>query len=297
MAMRTRTFFRHIRDAFKSLFRNGLMSFGAISAVSMTLLLVGFFTAMLFNVNKVVTDIEQDVNVRVYIDLAADQEKQDTLKAEIEALPEVSSVEFRSKDEELENITKSFSEEFDLFKDDGNPLHDTFEVSTIDPSVTKQVAETVETMDYVSKVNYGGAKADNLFKVVNNIRNIGIVVIIGLLLIAIFLISNTIRSAIYARRTEIEIMKLVGAKNSYIRWPFFLEGGIIGLLGAIIPVALLWSAYMYVFHSGTNFLTGSNIALLDPNPFLYYLAGGLIALGVVIGSFGSVMSIRRFLKV
>ncbi len=83
--MKTRTFFRHFRDAFKSIFRNGLMSFGAISAVSMTLLLVGFFTAMLFNVNKIVTDIEQDVNVRVYIDLAADQEKQEILKTEIES--------------------------------------------------------------------------------------------------------------------------------------------------------------------------------------------------------------------
>lgn len=295
--MKIRTIVRHFRDAFKSIFRNALMTFGAISAVSMTLLLVGFFVAILFNVNKIATDIEQDVNVRVYIDLAADTQKQEELQRMIQAIPEVASIDFRSRDEELDDITKNFSPDFALFKNDGNPLLDTFDVSTKDPNVIKDVAQKIEAMEYVARVNYGGARADKLFKIVGTIRNIGIVIILGLILIAIFLISNTIRATIYARRTEIEIMKLVGAKNSYIRWPFFLEGAIIGLVGSLLPVGVLWTVYLLVYANGSNFLSGSNLSLLAPNPFLYYIAGGVIGLGVIIGAFGSVMSVRRFLKI
>ncbi|MCQ9210275.1 permease-like cell division protein FtsX [Granulicatella seriolae] len=295
--MKIRTFSRHIRDAFKSLFRNGLMSFGAISAVSMTLVLVGFFIAILFNVNQIATEIENDVNVRVYIDLAADQAKQDELKTTIEGLDNVASVTFRSRDQELDDITKSFAQEFELFKDDGNPLYDTFEVSTTSPDTTKPVAEAIEKITYVAKVNYGGAQADKLFATIGTIRNIGIVIIAGLLLIAVFLISNTIRSTIYARRTEIEIMKLVGAKDSYIRWPFFLEGGIIGLLGSIVPIILLWLVYLSVYGNASNFLATSSLTLLNPNPFLIQLSLILAAIGIVIGSFGSMFSVRRFLKI
>lgn len=295
--MKIRTFSRHIRDAFKSLFRNGLMSFGAISAVSMTLVLVGFFIAILFNVNQIATEIENDVNVRVYIDLAADQAKQDELKKTIEGLDNVASVTFRSREQELDDITKSFAQEFELFKDDGNPLYDTFEVSTTSPDTTKPVAEAIEKITYVAKVNYGGAQADKLFATIGTVRNIGIVIIAGLLLIAVFLISNTIRSTIYARRTEIEIMKLVGAKDSYIRWPFFLEGGIIGLLGSIVPIILLWLVYLSVYGNASNFLATSSLTLLNPNPFLIQLSLILAAIGIVIGSFGSMFSVRRFLKI
>lgn len=294
--MKIRTMGRHIRDAFKSLFRNGLMTFGSISAVSMILLIVGVFVSLLFNVNKIGSDIENDVNVRVYIDLAADQEKTDQLEAKIKELADVESVTFRSKDEELEDVTKSFAEEFSLFKNDGNPLRNAFDVKAKEPQKTSAVAKAIEGMDYVARVRYGEARADNLFRIIATARNIGAVIIIGLLALAMFLISNTIRSTIYLRKTEIEIMRLVGATKAYIRWPFFLEGGMIGLLGSIIPIGLVWSIYLWIYKGGSDFFSGSSFSLLDPNPFLFYVSLAMVAIGVIIGAFGSILSMRRFLK-
>ena len=294
--MKIRTMWRHIRDAVKSLFRNGWSTFGAISAVSMVLLLVGIFVSLLFNMNKIATDVEQDVNVRVYIDLAADETKTEELKAAIQALDAVDTVKFRSKDEELDDITKSVAQEFELFKNDSNPLRNAFDVSTKNPKLTKEVATTIEKMDYVARVNYGGARADTLFKVISTSRNVGIGVIAVLLIIALFLISNTIRATIHARRTEIEIMQLVGATKAYIRWPFFLEGGFIGLIGSIVPIAVLWGLYLWIYKGGSDFFSGSNFSLLAPNPFLYRLSLAMAGVGVLIGSFGSIFSMRRFLK-
>ena len=246
--------------------------------------------------NKIATDIEQDVNVRVYIDLAADETKTEELRAAIEALEAVSTVKFRSKDEELEDITKSVAQEFELFKNDSNPLRNAFDVSTKNPKQTKEVATTIEKMEYVARVNYGGARADTLFKVIATARNVGIGVIAVLIIIALFLISNTIRATIHARRTEIEIMQLVGATKAYIRWPFFLEGGFIGLLGSIVPITLLWVLYLWIYKGGSDFFAGSNFSLLAPNPFLYRLSWAMAGVGVLIGSFGSIFSMRRFLK-
>ena len=294
--MKIRTMGRHIRDAFKSLFRNGLMTFGSVSAVSMILLIVGVFVSLLFNVNKIGSDIENDVNVRIYIDLAADQEKTDQLEAKIKELADVESVTFRSKDEELEDVTKSFAEEFSLFKNDGNPLRNAFDVKAKEPQKTSAVAKAIEGMDYVARVRYGEARADNLFRIIATARNIGAVIIVGLLALAMFLISNTIRSTIYSRRTEIEIMRLVGATKAYIRWPFFLEGGMIGLLGSIIPIGLVWSIYLWIYKGGSDFFSGSSFSLLDPNPFLIYVSLAMAAIGITIGAFGSILSMRRFLK-
>ena len=294
--MKIRTMGRHIRDAFKSLFRNGLMTFGSVSAVSMILLIVGVFVSLLFNVNKIGSDIENDVNVRVYIDLAADQEKTDQLEAKIKELADGESVTFRSKDEELEDVTKSFAEEFSLFKNDGNPLRNAFDVKAKEPQKTSAVAKAIEGMDYVARVRYGEARADNLFRIIATARNIGAVIIVGLLALAMFLISNTIRSTIYSRRTEIEIMRLVGATKAYIRWPFFLEGGMIGLLGSIIPIGLVWSIYLWIYKGGSDFFSGSSFSLLDPNPFLIYVSLAMAAIGITIGAFGSILSMRRFLK-
>lgn len=294
--MKLRTAKRHIIDSFKSLKRNGWMSIAAVSAVTVTLLLVGTFIAMLMNVNKLATDIENDVSVRVYIDLAANEEQQKELQSELETLDNVDSVEFSSRKDELEQVVGSYGDEFNLFDGDDNPLYDVFIVNTDVPENTSPVAKQIEELEYVTQVNYGGATADNLFKTMNTVRNIGAVVIVALILTAVFLISNTIRITIFSRSTEIEIMKLVGATNWYIRWPFLIEGAMIGLVGAIIPVTILSFAYVAAYDLGTDFLAGTYFGLLTPNPFLYQVGGLMMAIGIVIGAIGSFMSIRKFLK-
>lgn len=295
--MKARTFGRHIKEAFKSIKRNGWMSLAAVSAVAVTLLLVGSFIAVLMNANKLAYDIENDVSVRVYIDLAAEEEQRQQLEDSIAEIPEVETVEFSSRDDELNQVVGSYGDEFTLFQGDDNPLHDVFVVNTTAPEHTAPVAEQIDGMEFVSDVNYGGATADRLFEMMAGARNVGLVVVAALILTAVFLISNTIRITIFSRRTEIEIMKLVGATNWFIRWPFVIEGALIGFIGALIPTAIISFIYVNGFDRIMNYLAGTYFALLPPNPFLWQVAALLLGIGVVIGAVGSTLSIRRFLKI
>lgn len=295
--MQTRTMMRHIKEGFKSIRRNGWMSFAAISAVSITLLLVGGLIATVMNINELARSIEDDVSVRVYIDIAADEEAEEQLQSELEALDNVEEVTYSSNEDELRNVVGSYGETFELFEGDTNPLYNVFIVDTTTPEYTAQLAEEIEPLEYVSEVNYGGADADRLFNMTSTIRNVGGIVIVALILTAVFLISNTIRITIFSRSTEIEIMKLVGATNWFIRWPFLIEGALIGFVGAIIPTTVLWFLYEAVYSTLARFLEGTYLALLNPTPFMYQLILLIAAIGIVIGSVGSALSIRKFLKV
>ncbi|WP_225743304.1 permease-like cell division protein FtsX [Marinilactibacillus sp. Marseille-P9653] len=295
--MKFRTIRRHIVESLRSIVRNGWMTLAAVSAVAVTLLLVGSFIAMLMNVNKIVSDIENDVSIRVHVDLAAEEADRDNLRASLEGLNNVESVEFSSRDTELNNVIGSYGDAFGLFDGDNNPLYDVFVVNTNTPEQTSEVAQEAETLDYVADVNYGGSDADRLFEVTSVVRNVGAIVIIALIFTAVFLIANTIRITIFSRRTEIEIMKLVGASNWFIRWPFLIEGALIGLLGSLIPVGIISYVYLQGYDTLMNALQGTYYSLLEPNPFLILLVALLLGIGIIIGSLGSALSIRKFLKV
>lgn len=297
--MKASTFRRHLRESFKSLGRNGWMTFASVSAVTVTLILVGVFFVIMMNLNKVASTIEEDVEIRVHIDLAANKQDQQVLRKKIEQIPEVKSVTFSSKEQELNHLITSLGEDgkvFKLFEQD-NPLNDVFIVKTKNPTDTMKVAKKIEKMEYAAKVKYGQGSVEKLFKFIKASRNVGLVLIIGLLFTAMFLISNTIKITIVARRREIEIMKLVGATNAFIRWPFFLEGLWIGLIGSILPIALVSSAYYYAYNYLEPKLANHFIKILDFNPFVYQVAGLLIIMGALIGIWGSLMSMRKFLKV
>ncbi len=297
MVTKFRTFFGHIGEAFRSLRRNGWMTVAAIAAVAITLFLVGSLLASVLNLNKLASDIEDDVNIRVSIDLAADQDDQEALWDKIMALDNVADMTYSSRHEELDNIIGVYGEDFDLLEGDDNPLYDVFIVHATSPEATQALAGEIEDFNFVQDVNYGGAEADRLFSLTRTMRNVGFVVIGVLIFTAVFLISNTIRIAIFSRSTEIEIMRLVGAKNSFIRWPFLFEGAIIGLVGSLISSAVIAYIYINGFDRLMTLLSQTSFALLAPDPFLYGLLGVLVAIGVVIGSLGSLLSIRRFLKI
>ncbi|MFD3446534.1 permease-like cell division protein FtsX [Microbacteriaceae bacterium 4G12] len=297
--MKTKTLARHFREGAKSLGRNGWMTFASVSAVTITLLLVGVFLTVIMNINHFTSKVENDVEIRVHIDQAATADNQKELKSEINKISQVQSIEFSSKEKELQQVIKSLGDSgksFELFEQ-SNPLKDVFVVKTQNPQDTVKVAKKIQKMQYVSKVQYGQGEVEKLFSMVNVGRNIGIVLIVGLLFTAMFLISNTIKITIYARRTEIEIMKLVGATNWFIRGPFLLEGLFLGLLGSIIPIILIMSAYGSIQGMLNEKLQGTIFQLLPYSPFVFELAGILMLIGGIIGMWGSVMSIRKFLKV
>ncbi|MFC5591652.1 permease-like cell division protein FtsX [Sporosarcina soli] len=294
--MKARTLGRHFRESFKSLRRNSWMTFASVSAVTVTLLLVGVFVVIMMNLNQLADSIENDVEIKVIADPAASKENVEELQQTVRSTQGVLDVVYSSRDEELDKMIKSFGEELRLYEQ-ANPLGDVLYVKAKDPQQTVTVAKKIDTYDYTFDVVYGEGKVEKLFKVLNTSRNIGLVLILALLFTAMFLISNTIRITIVARGREIEIMKLVGATNNFVRIPFLLEGIWLGILGALFPMFIISISYYNLYEQLEPKLQGELFQLLNTTPFIYQLNGLILFMGIFIGIWGSFMSVRKFLKV
>ncbi|WP_203332392.1 permease-like cell division protein FtsX [Planococcus beigongshangi] len=294
--MKVRTLMRHFRESLKSLGRNGWMTFASVSAVTVTLLLVGVFVLIMMNLNKVADDLENDVEIKSFVSLEADEARVAEIETAIKGLSGVETVDFSTKEDELSDLVLDFGDEFSLFEQ-SNPLLDVFYVKATEPQETENVAKEILALDGIEEVKYGEGKIEKLFSFLNTGRNVGLVLILALLFTAMFLISNTIRITIVARRHEIEIMKLVGATNWFVRIPFILEGMWLGLLGSILPIGLIVALYYNVTEFVQPKLSGELVQLLDFAPFIYQVSALILLMGVFIGVWGSFMSIRKFLRV
>lgn len=297
--MRFSTFIRHLREGSKNIIRNGWMSIASIGAVTVTLVLVGTFVALMLNINEMTKKVEQDVEIKTLIESQADDKAIAEVGDKIKAIKEVDSISFSSKNDELENLIESFGDEgeaWGLFKQD-NPLNHAYVIKTKEPRDTETVANQIEGFDHVHKVIYGKEVVPQLFKFNTYARNIGLALIVGLVLTAMFLISNTIKLTIMARSEEIGVMKLVGATNGFIRWPFFVEGLLLGVLGSVLPIVVIATSYYYVVNNFSDKITLSFVEILPFNPFVWQLSAIILLVGAFIGIWGSVMSVRKFLKV
>ncbi|ASN04738.1 permease-like cell division protein FtsX [Virgibacillus necropolis] len=294
-----RTSKRHLREGIKNILRNGWMTVASVGAVTTTLILVAAFLALVFNLNQMAAEVENDVEINVLINLTADEEQINELGNKITAIDEVDTVDFSSKDEQLESLIDSMGKEgqsWQLFEQD-NPLNHVYVVKAKNPTSTMSIAKEIKTLDAVQEVNYGKDVVQRLFEFNKYARTIGLVLIAGLVFTAIFLISNTIKLTIMARSKEIGIMKLVGATNGFIRWPFFIEGMFLGILGSIIPVAAILGGYYYLDTYVSGQIDFDFVKILPFNPFAWQLSLIVLAIGALIGIWGSVMSVRKFLKV
>ena len=302
MAMIFKSGIRHLREGFKGILRNGWMTFAAVSAVTITLLLVGVFALVMFNVNEISENVENDVEIQVFVTRTAEEGNVEKLGENLEQIPGVASVTFSSKEDELENFRNQLGEDANAYGtvEKDNPLHDRYIVKASDPLNTETVADAVQSLANVDKVTYGQDYIDKMFAFFNGIRIGGLVLIVGLTLMAMFLISNTIKMTIFSRRREIEIMRLVGAKNSFIRWPFFIEGLLLGVLGALIPIAVIYFGYDVAYSAlqpSLDQLNSDIFKLIDPSVLTTQVSLVLLALGAFIGIWGSTTSLGRFLKV
>jgi cell division transport system permease protein len=297
--MKGRTLTRHIKEGAKNLARNGWMTFASVSAVTIMLFVVGAFLLLIMNMNAFADSLEDDVELRVFIEMTADEEDQDELEAEIGELAQVDSVEFVPREEGLENLIVSFGEQGQVLETlrDENPLNNVFVVQAEDPQQTQVLAEEIQTLNNVEDVEYGADIVEQLFSVTNILRYAGIALIVGLMFTAMFLIANTIKITIIARKREIQIMKLVGATNGFIRWPFFVEGLLLGILGAVIPVSALSYGYIRLADLVEATPELGFLTMLPAVPLTVQMGALLLGIGAFIGIWGSMMSVRKFLKV
>src|SRR5690625_3359623 len=299
MGMKFKTWGRHLREGTKNVIRNGWMSIASIGAVTVTLLLVGTFVALILNINEMAVQVEQDVEIKTLIEVTANEDEINSLKEQIESIPEVDSVSFSSKDDELKSLIEGMGDEGKIWQmvEDDNPLNHAFVIKTVEPKDTQKVAEKIEQLNSVYRVNYGKEVVPKLFAFNKVARATGIALIVGLVLTAMFLISNTIKLTIMARSREIGIMKLVGATNGFIRGPFFVEGLLLGVLGAIIPITIITIGYKFAYDSLSEQKTFHFVNFLPFNPFIWQLSGIILLIGAFIGVWGCLMSVRKFLKV
>ena len=292
-----RSLFRHLIDSFKDLKRNIWMTLAAVTSVTITLTLLAAFMAFIANVNQFSKDVKQNVTVSVFVATETTKDEEKALKQQLQQLPNVDKVKYSSKENEYRKLKKANKDLWDgLFTEEDNPLYSVFMLSAKDPSNIKQIQNKAKSLPHVVYVTYGGEEAEKIIKLADKVNFWAVTAGLVLLIISILLVSNTIKLTIIARKDDIQIMRLVGATKAYIRWPFIFEGAWIGLLGSIIPLVLVNSVYKVIYQQMQPKLMQAHYTMISANTMFDNLLFIILVVGVIIGAFGSMISIRRFLK-
>lgn len=285
------------RDAFRSLKRNRLMTLASLATVAITLLILGCAWLLVVNTHYLAANMESELEINVYLYTDLPREEALNLKTDLEKLGGIASLTFMPKEEGIRALEQKFNNEYDLVGTLGgyNPLPDMYRIKAAEATQVPALASAIESIEGVELVRYGQGMVERLLALTQWIRRVGFIVIIAISIAAVFLIATSIRLTVFARRKEIGIMKMVGATNGFIRWPFFLEGMIIGLTGALLAVGVLHFAYSRLVQNVS--LTLSFITILTDKTVLYEIYRNMLILGTAIGALGSAISLRRFLKI
>lgn len=291
---------RDIRDSFKSVFRNFSLSLASITCITITLLVVSISVILSLNVDNIATLIEKDVTIVAFLEKDIEEVDIKLLQREIERLDNIDNVVFQSKEDtknEMMEASEDFKNVMEDYTEDENPLQDSFKVKVIDIELIGETANQIKELDGVDVVKYGEGMVEQLVQVFKVVRNICIFIVVTLIVVTAFLISNTIKITIYSRRKEIEIMRLVGASNLNIKIPFVFEGLFLGILGSIIPMLVTVYGYTAIYEQSGGILFSNIIELVEPMPFVLWVSLILLVIGMVVGMFGSLLAVRKHLKI
>lgn len=294
-----RTFQRYFRDAAKSVIRNFSLSLASISCIAITLIVVSLSIIVSYNVENFMETIKKDVTMVIFLDGDTTEDQRAAVESGIKSTGNVEKLIYKSK----EDYAKEFAKENETLKtiiegwtNETNPLLDSFELKVKDIENIKDTATTIKKLKHVNSVKYSEDTVEQLATMFSAIEKGCIIAVIALILVTAFLIANTIKLAIYSRKREIEIMRLVGASNISIKVPFIIEGLFLGVIGSIIPIILTIYGYISIY----DFFGGkiSTFAkLIEPTPFVYLSSVLLLIIGILVGMFGSYQAVKKYLKV
>lgn len=286
-----------IREVIHSLRRNNWMSVASIGTVAVSLFIFGMFLMLVMNMNKMVDAMESQVQIMVYLEDDFSRDDARELEVDLKKMQGVEKVTFVPKEEAMEKFKERLGDQKTLLDalDETNPLPDSFEVMVVQPEMVKTAAENIEKFEGVNSAKYGQDVMEHLFDITRLIRIFGFALMMVLALATLFIISNTIRLTVFARRKEIAIMKYVGATDWFIRWPFVLEGIVMGFLGSLIASVVLRFTYSGI--TAKIYDTLAFFPLIPEEPFLNYVTMIVVIGGMIMGAIGSTVSIKRFLKV
>ncbi len=286
-----------IRDALRSMKRNAIMTIASIATVAVSLLILGSAWLLVLNSEHLTGVMESELEINAYLKQDVTREDALNLRRELEAVDGVAEVVFVAKEDGLKGLQERFGEDTSIIDalGESNPLPDMYSIKAGVAENVPKIAEEVATVSQVETVRYGQGMVEKLLALTRWLRTAGVVLVIAIGLAAIFLIATTIRLTVFARRKAIGIMKLVGATNWYIRWPFFLEGMFIGLVGAGMAIFLLHFFYNQLVQNVV--LTLNFLPILQEETLIYNVYKYLFFIGTFLGAVGSAISLRRFLKV
>lgn len=291
---------RSFRDAFKSVIRNFSLSLASISCITITLIIVAIAIMASLNINNFTDEIEKDLTIVVFLDRDADANDIKDVKRELDKISNVEKITFISKDEVKEQMREEsevFAKVLDGYDEGESPLKDTYQVKVKEIEKIKATADRIKKIDSVSVVRYGEGMVEKLVSAFTSIKNVTYGVVIALIVVTVFLIVNTIKLTISARKREIGIMRLVGASNFTIKTPFIIEGMILGVLGSIIPIIFTTYGYMAFYKHFDGYLFSKLIVLIKPEPFIYTTSLMIIIIGILVGMIGSASAVKKYLKI
>ena len=291
---------RSIRDAFKSVIRNFSLSLASISCITITLVIVAIAIIASFNVNNFTSEIEKDLTIVVFLDNDVTEAQIKDVKSDLEDITNIEKIEFQSKTDvkkQMQDESEVFSKILDTWPEDESPLKDTYQIKVKDVNKIGATAEKIKKIKNVSVVRYGEGMVEKLISAFDSVKKVTYGVVIALVIVTIFLIVNTIKLTISARKREIGIMRLVGASNFTIKTPFIVEGMILGLLGSIVPVIFTTYGYLTFYKHFNGYLFSELIKLILPEPFIYTVSGIVIVIGILVGMLGSASAVRKYLKI
>ncbi len=295
-----RIFLRNVRDSFKSVFRNFSLSLASISCITITLIVVAIAIVLSQNVNNFASLVEGDVTIVAFLKRDITDSQTASIKSKIDNMPYIESVVYKSKME----LSKEMMDSSDVFKsvmenwDEGTtPIQATYQVKVTDINEIKYVADQISNMDGVDIVKYGEGMVEQLVSLFDMVRKISIGMVIALIVVTAFLITNTIKITIFSRKREIQIMRLVGASNVNIKIPFIFEGLFLGIMGSIVPIIISTFGYTKLYQRFDGQLFSPFIKLITPEPFVYLISLVLLLIGIAVGMFGSYAAVRKHLKI
>ena len=289
---------RSIRDSFKSVFRNFSLSMASILCTTITLILVAVAIFLSYNVREVTTTLEHELTIVVYYKQDVTDEQKMELENALKTMDNVDTYEIKNKDEwkaEMQKESDTLKTTLDYLEE--NPLLDSVIVTVKNVDDLSETANKIREYDFVSSAEYGEGMVENVIGIFDAISWGTIAMVVALVLVTAFLISNTIKLTIFSRKTEIEIMRLVGASNSAIKLPFIFEGFILGVFGSIIPILISIYGYVVLYNQTGGYVFTKIITLVEPFPFVIYLSLILLLIGSLVGMFGSWRAVRNHLKI
>ena len=288
-------------EGFRNVFHNKKSSGASLAIMCATMLIFGLFFMIIENLNNAVETLETQQGIQVFIQKTATDAQMEQIGEQIQAIDGVNKVTFVSKEDALNQTKEKLKDKQALIAgwDESNPFKASYLVTLTDLKLSSQVQDEIKKIDNIDSIQSRDETINGLVAIANGVRIVSAVILTLLVLISIFIIGNTIKLTVHARRKEISIMKYVGATNSFIRWPFIVEGMIIGVLASLISILIVGGAYSLLAEQAVNssFMVKIGLSLLSFKDMISSIIFVYMLLGIGIGALGSVISMRKYLKV